>query len=650
MRFLRNRGLVFKQCFWIMLCIGVVAGAIYVLVRAQAVKMLRDSLQQQAMQIGEGTVNRMDQTFFESMRVAELLAARLGERGLTRAELQSVMKETLTAAHAARPSILALAVAYEPGAFGNRDELMELAVCTADGVDLRQGGNYLAKPWYRNSKEQNRGVWCEPFIGDFVTEPIAIYTLPFYEIGADGSRKFAGIVCVDLSIAWLRELVDDLHIENSGYAFLLSGKGRVVAHPNPDWVYNKTVDELAVELGNRQMGNIGINMTAGRRGFAPYTAPGGVKSWIYFMPLASNGWSFGIVFPEARMFEKVDELQNITAAAGCLGLAALLAVVIAVTMRISRPLKKLAVVAREIGKGNFKVDIPKIPGGDELGIFARAFRHMRVSLVEHMENLRKVTSAKEKIESELKVAQSIQMGILPEILPPFPKCDYFEIDALLNPAREVGGDLYDFFMLSDTAVCLAVGDVSGKGVPASLFMAVTQTLHRGLARGEKIDAEAIVSQMNYALCHQNSASMFVTYVFGAFDLVSGVFSYCNAGHNPFCLMRAGGEVTLAAVRHGIPLGVDADAEYGRSELKLSPGDSLFFYTDGVTEAKNALDEFFGEKRLLAVLAEANRSKASPAEVTRAVAAAVAEFVGGAEQFDDITMLCVRITALAAVDE
>lgn len=364
--------------------------------------------------------------------------------------------------------------------------------------------------------------------------------------------------------------------------------------------------------------------------------------WMQYQPLESNGWILGLVFPESQLFRIIHALEESLWGYALGGLLLLALTVILISIGVSRPLKKLSKAAAEIGKGNFYTEIPVINSRDELGSLASAFHAMRDSLTEYIQDLQIVTVTKEKIESELKLAQEIQEGILPQTLPPFPKCSCFEVSASLTPAKTVGGDLYDFFMLSPSKVCMVIGDVSGKGVPASLFMAVTQTLHRGMAHEGQVDPENLVRNMNQSLCSNNKAGLFVTYLFTLLDLETGKMEYCNAGHDPFFLLKRDGSLETPCQRHGIPLGVRKNRPYGKSELVLEPGDTIFFYTDGVPESKNSNDEFFGLARLQSVLSDCAARDLMPNEILERVHSSLHAFVGEADQFDDITMLCFRM--------
>jgi len=251
-----------------------------------------------------------------------------------------------------------------------------------------------------------------------------------------------------------------------------------------------------------------------------------------------------------------------------------------------------------------------------------------------------IKQQKDRMQEELNVGHTIQMSMLPQAFPAFPDRTEFDLHALLKPAREVGGDFYDFFLLDDDRICLVVGDVSGKGVPAALFMAVSQTMIKTAAKGDASPA-SIVTRVNDALSADNPTSMFVTLFLAILDFHSGCFSYCNAGHNPPYIVHADGGLICLNQRHGVVMGAMEGLAYGESEGKLQEGDALFMFTDGVTEAMDTEGQLYGEARLEQLLEGVDRSGAKP--LTGAVLGSVERFAQGAEQSDDITILayCAR---------
>ena len=268
---------------------------------------------------------------------------------------------------------------------------------------------------------------------------------------------------------------------------------------------------------------------------------------------------------------------------------------------------------------------------------ARVMTHL--ALKQSMDELQAaygiIKQQKDRMQEELNVGHTIQMSMLPQAFPAFPDRTEFDLHALLKPAREVGGDFYDFFLLDDDRICLVVGDVSGKGVPAALFMAVSQTMIKTAAKGDTSPA-SIVTRVNDVLSADNPTSMFVTLFLAIVDFRSGCFSYCNAGHNPPYIVRADGGLTCLNQRHGVVMGAMEELAYGESEGRLSEGDALFLFTDGVTEAMDTDGQLYDETRLEQLLEGVDKSGAE--SLTGTVLESVEKFALGAEQSDDITIL------------
>jgi sigma-B regulation protein RsbU (phosphoserine phosphatase) len=317
-----------------------------------------------------------------------------------------------------------------------------------------------------------------------------------------------------------------------------------------------------------------------------------------------------------------------------LALGSLMAVVGAGT--ISRPIANLTAMTRRIAGGDFTQRID-IPARNEIGVLAASFNEMTRRLNESIESLKETTAAKERIESELKIAHEIQMSMVPKTFPPFPDRREFDVFATLVPAREVGGDFYDFFFLDDDRLLFAIGDVSGKGVPAALFMAVVKTLLRATA-GTAADPGDILRRLNDDLSRDNESCMFVTLFCGILHVGTGEIDYSNGGHNlPFHLHGRG--LTPLDNPGGGALGVAENGVYPSARLRLGPEESLFLYTDGLTEAMDVAGELFSDERLEQLL---RRTRApGPRQLLGLVVEEVNAFSAGAPQADDITGLVLR---------
>jgi len=272
------------------------------------------------------------------------------------------------------------------------------------------------------------------------------------------------------------------------------------------------------------------------------------------------------------------------------------------------------------------------------------FQDLEVTLAKTIEELRKLregAEARERLiamERELGVAARIQASILPRTFPAFPGRDDFDIHATMVPAREVGGDFYDFFLLDRDHLGFVIGDVAGKGIPGAIYMAVSRTIVRATAL-TRLAPDACLSHANGVLCCDNGSCVFVTLLYGTLDLRTGEVAYTNAGHNPPCILGPDGAVRELENQGGMVLGVVEGLQYPCSRVTLAPGETLFCYTDGVTDAMRADGAFFGADRLREVLE--NGASLAPAEVTNAVMEAVHDFTGGHPQHDDITLLALR---------
>jgi phosphoserine phosphatase RsbU/P len=308
---------------------------------------------------------------------------------------------------------------------------------------------------------------------------------------------------------------------------------------------------------------------------------------------------------------------------------------------IARPITELTEMTRRIAAGDFTQRIDT-RAKNEIGVLAASFNEMTRRLNDSIEHLKETTAAKERIESELKIAHEIQMSMVPKIFPPFPERSEFDIFATLVPAKEVGGDFYDFFFIDDDHLCFAVGDVSGKGVPASLFMAVTKTLFRATAGNGGTPGE-ILARLNMEICRDNESCMFVTFFCGILNIRTGEVDYSNGGHNlPYFLYRDGAR--LLENFGGRALGLVEEGSYASGGLVLEPGEALLLYTDGVTEAMDPNDTLYSDQRLAQFLGM-NRGSA-PRQIIGDLIDDVRHFAGKAPQSDDITALALHFLGTA----
>ena len=292
----------------------------------------------------------------------------------------------------------------------------------------------------------------------------------------------------------------------------------------------------------------------------------------------------------------------------------------------------------ELAAGTATVNVPDIRTGDEVELLAGSFRKMEEDMISYIRSFMEITAEKERIGAELNVATQIQADMLPRIFPAFPEREEFDIYATMDPAKEVGGDFYDFFLVDEDHLAVVIADVSGKGVPAALFMVIAKTLIKNHAQNKDTPG-AVFTQTNEQLCEGNDAGLFVTAWMAILEISTGKFTYVNAGHNPPLLKHADGKFEWLKSRPGFVLAGMEGVRYRENVMELSPGDVLYLYTDGVTEATNGAQELFGEQRLQKALNEA--ADLPVHALLPRIKERIDSFVGEAEQFDDITMLGLK---------
>jgi sigma-B regulation protein RsbU (phosphoserine phosphatase) len=457
------------------------------------------------------------------------------------------------------------------------------------------------------------------------------FAVPF---GAGGAP--AGVVTADVRLRRLDSIVQEVELGRRGFGLLLSRSGHVIASSDRERLSPAaTVLAGASAEARERLAPIVRRMLAGETGFARVELEG-VPFRLTYRPLTRTGWSLAALYPEDELLAAVSDLRTVQGLLALGGLALLVVVVVALSRRLTRPLAGLSESALAIARGDLDAPLPPVTSSDEVGTLARAFHVMRDSLKEYIRDLRETTAAKERLESELKVAKRIQIDMLPRPSAGGPGEGY-DLEATLVPARTVGGDLFDHFQ-EGGRVFFLVGDVSGKGIPAALFMARTKTVFEAMAAREG-DPGRVLDRVNRSLCRDNDAGMFVTAVLGVLELASGEVTFASAGHDPPVLVPASGDVHLVPGEGGRVLGLIEASDFPVNRLRLGPGDALVLYTDGVSEAQDRRGGFFGSERL--VSAAASLRGAPPATLTAGVLGAVRAFAGDAPQSDDITILTLR---------
>ena len=533
-----------------------------------------------------------------------------------------------------------------------------------------QKHNYQKDEWFVQGLQAEEGFWSEPFFeaNDTTKAPLVAYLHPIRNkqgravavLGADLSidSLYMKMDAMDEEVflsGWSGDVDKDRRKERKTrkarwvpYSFLISQKGTFIVHPQKHRIILDSIANMAkASEDTAAIASVGRRMMAGEKGsygkeidmdIAAEVDVEGLNSYVFFTPVKGTGWSMGLVVP----YLVIDIMAFIVA--GLLVFFILLAVLLVWLVswygirRATKPLKQLTTSANEVAKGNFDTVLPEVKHNDEIRLLRDSFEDMQHSLTKYMEDLKATTASKAAIENELKVAHNIQMSMLPKIFPPYPERKDIDIYGMLTPAKAVGGDLFDFY-IRDEKLFFCIGDVSGKGVPASLVMAVTRSLFRNVS-SHSSEPGQIATALNKALSEGNETNMFVTFFVGVLNLADGSLLYCNAGHEAPLLVGKG--IGVLPCDANLPLGIMSDWSFTQQQVTIYPQTVIFLFTDGLSEAEDADHMQFGEERILAVAEKVlSQQQLQSQTFIDEMADAVNHFVGDAEQSDDLTMLALQ---------
>jgi len=481
--------------------------------------------------------------------------------------------------------------------------------------------DYHSKSWYRELldgiKQSYQVTWTKPYVDDsgsfslMTTAGAGIY---------NQKKELIGVSTIDWEID---KVINELTaIKPTKNSFVL------LCVPEQDYIISGTRESITSGASIKSL-PWDINADS-------FTLDG--VQYMRFGRYMDNGWLLSVQIPKTEIFTEVEEQNNRFSLLIALSVAAMMGLAYYLISKfINTPIKRLTDDVSRLALGNLDTPV-EIDSNDELGLLAKAFNKMTSDLKKSIEENARERAEKERIGAELGVASAIQASMLPSIFPPFPERTEFDLYASMLPAKEVGGDFYDFYLIDKDNLAVVIADVSGKGVPAALFMMITKTMIKDSSPDNSL--KDVFESVNKKLCEGNEAEMFVTAFMGVYNIPGGKFMFVNAGHNPPLLKKRGGGYEFLETDPGFVLAWMKTAKYKEKEISLEPGDVLFLYTDGVTEAMNQRKELFGEQRLLAAL---NAGGDSPLkELLPAVKREVDNFADGTEQADDITMLALKI--------
>jgi sigma-B regulation protein RsbU (phosphoserine phosphatase) len=535
--------------------------------------------------------------------------------------------------------ILGVCVALDPSvtfdSWTNRAGWVYREAETLRYVDLAGDNDaHAVNDWFSLPKYLGRPVWSEPYEWKGIL--MVTYSVPLFR----HQDQFVGVITCDLSLDWLEHMIATLPLGRNGYGLLMSRNGTYISHPIDSLVLNETVFSVAEARDDPQLRDVGQQMVSGTSGILPFVSfATGNLSWLAYTPLESADWIMAALVSREEMQAAIVHLTRRQAAIGTIGLLLLFLAVGMIARSITRPIRELRDAAETLAAGDLDAPLPPPCGRDEVADLTHRFGDMRDNLKRHIADLRETTAVRERMFSELRIAHDIQMGLVPKTFPPFPMRNDLDLFAVIEPAREVGGDFYDFFLLDEKRMVVAIGDVSGKGVPAALFMAVTRSFLRSAFRADA-DIADVMKHVNGELVEGNDSCMFVTLFCAVFDLNDRSLTYVNAGHNPPLIQHVDGHQEWINAPSGTVAGVVEDGSFKAGRTQLPANSVLVLYTDGVTEAMNPDHTLYSEERMAALLQSVG-CKTGCRGLTESLVSDVHHFANGAEQSDDITILMLK---------
>ncbi|SEH33021.1 SpoIIE family protein phosphatase [Selenomonas sp. KH1T6] len=539
----------------------------------------------------------------------------------------------------------------------------------AEYLDVYLEGRYDSKtrPWYLKAKAAGKPIVTDVYVSVEGGSEITC-AAPYYEDGV-----FAGVAGVSTPLKVLYQLVLNNNESEDSIQFALDEKGCVAISSRQEgtWAVGAGGEDglRQYSAGERPLtentDKAIAAMMAGDTGTAIVEDADGKEYVLAYSPMPTIGWSYGILIEREKVVAPARESKAyVMARAGdfaktmrqmflqnILTMVALLALIMLGIAAVSskaaqifvQPLLLLTAGVKEIATGNLDTRLC-VKTGDEIEVLSDSVNDMTTELKSYIEKAKE----RERIEGELEGARKIQAGMLPNIFPEFQNRKELDLYASMTPAKEVGGDFYDFYMLDKQRLVVTIADVSGKGIPASLFMVISKAILKKCAMTAfheadegAVDWGKVIQEANAELCENNEEDMFVTVFFGVLDLKSGDFAYVNGGHNPPLICREGNYEYLRMEKKSMMLGIFDPVKYLEYHLTLAPGEMIFFYTDGVTEAMDHEGNLYGEEHLQMKLNQVETATASVEEILVAIRADIDVHADGAEQSDDITMLGLR---------
>ena len=516
--------------------------------------------------------------------------------------------------------------------------------------------DYLVHAWYKDAFKCDGGVWTPPYFDRASSMKLTTTYLAHFH---DSKGRKVGMLGADVSLQWLSErqkrIDNEVHerfekeFKQKSYCFIIDNDGTYLVHPDESRVLKSKFQNITARNGEKIGEEMARKMLDDEGGYAEINNDG-TQSLMFYSHVKYADWTIIKIVPEAIINHNGNMLAAIILAVFFVGLIIIYFLCHRFLVTNLRPLKRFVTATNKVAQGDFDVELPEVKSL-EIDALRTAFYDMQKSLTQKISELKETTDSKEaveqelkdttdtkeRLEQELKVASDLQMQMLPKTYPPFPERTDIDIFGEVVTAKEVGGDLFDFF-IRDEMLFFSIGDAAGKGVPAALVMAITRSMFRA-ASMVYTSPKQIVESINRTVCQSNDSYLFVTLFMGVIDLATGKLRYSNAGHEP--PMLVGSHTRLLGVDNNIPLGLRTDWQYSEQETILMPGTTLFLYTDGFTEAETADQRRYGRDRMSQNAIRLAAKRFDARTFVKEIRKTERAFVNYIPQNDDISLLAIK---------
>lgn len=586
-----------------------------------------------------GMVNNITMELMSVETTIKSVAWLIEEQKLKEDSICSILKSIVK--H--NPFISGSAIAYLPNRSQEKEtELMFYASRNGSAIECKKVDNtkyhYLSSEWFDVPVKTARLHWSEPYFDDGIGN---MYMCTFSMPILDSEGSMFAVLTADISLNEFKENIQQLKPHKECISYFLSREKQYITDSGLDSVKSNMVREEIEERQSLKKTDKSNSKLKKTEYFYSEELSEELSDefdvYIFHTTVPCTDWSIWSTYPRDAIMDQVYKpLYNIIKIA-LLGLILLFLVTYFAIKRLVAPLRQFAASAKEIATGNFNVSLPVIKSQDEMLDLRQAFEYMQQNLATYVEELRVTTTQKKKIENELSIAKEIQQGMLPRRIKSLREKFQIDLDAILKPVKEVGGDLYDFFML-DNKLFFFIGDVSGKGVPAALFMATTRSLLRAVMTND-LSAEQTIRRINSVIDTINNQGMFVTCFFAILDTQTGRMEFCNAGHNPPVIIPADGDAQFLEVETNIAVGLLDDYDFVGQSITITPGTKIVLYTDGVVEAEDNQHKLYSDEKLIEVLNH-NRKEDSKSMI-KTIEQSVEKHSNGADQSDDLAILILE---------